>query len=187
MKPNKYPWIIIVIIVLIALWAMLAFNSLVKKEENVKGQWAQVETQYQRRIDLIPNLVDTTKGYMQFESDLLENITALRSRWMDAEDTDEKINAANSLDSAISRLLIVYENYPELQSIESLRGLMDEISGTENRISVERQRYNDAVRAYNVGIKTFPNAIIAGILGYDNKPYYESMDGAENAPEVNIY
>lgn len=187
MKNNKYLWMIIVIIVLITLWIILAFNSLVKKEENVKGQWAQVETQYQRRIDLIPNLVETTKGYMQFESNLLENITALRSQWMSAKDTDEKINAASSLDSAISRLLIVYENYPELQSIETVRSLMDELSGTENRISVERQRYNDAVRVYNVGIKTFPNVIVAGILGYDNKPYYESMDGAESAPEVDIY
>jgi LemA protein len=124
---------------------------------------------------------------MQFESGLLENITALRSEWINANGPDEKIAAANDLDSAISRLLVVYENYPELKAVETVRSLMDEVSGTENRISVERQRYNDAVRGYNVGIKTFPNVIIAAILGYDDKTYYESNGDSENAPKTQLY
>ncbi|MGV8151036.1 MAG: LemA family protein [Candidatus Woesearchaeota archaeon] len=187
MKTNRSLWIGIIVLVLILLWFVVAFNSLVKKEETVNGQWAQVETQYQRRIDLIPNLVEVTKGYMQFESELLENITALRSGWINANTPDEKIVAANDLDSAISRLLVVYENYPELKSVDAVRSLMDELSGTENRISVERQRYNDAVREYNIGIKTFPNVIIAGVLDYDSMPYYESLQGSEDAPKTQIY
>lgn len=187
MKNNKYLWTILIVIILIVLWFVVAFNSLVKKSESVDNQWAQVETQYQRRIDLIPNLVLTTSGYMQFESDLLTNITALRSGWINANTPDEKIVTANELDSAISRLLVVYENYPELRSIEAVRSLMDEVSGTENRISVERQRYNEAVKEYNVGIKVFPNVIVAGILGYDNKQYYESTSGSEIAPTTQIY
>lgn len=187
MKNNKSVWISIIVVVLILLWFILAFNSLIKKDESVKTQWAQVQTQYQRRIDLIPNLVEATKDYIQFESALLQNITSLRSQWMNAKTTEEQVDASNKLDSALSRLLIVYENYPELQSIEALRALMDELSGTENRIAVERQRYNLAVKEYNIGIKTFPNVIVSGILGYDNKQYYESVNGAENAPNVDIY
>jgi LemA protein len=183
---NKSLWIILGVIIILALWFVLASNSFVIKEENVKGQWAQVEAQYQRRIDLIPNLVETTKGYMQFESELMTNITALRSGWINANTPDEKITAANGLDSAISRLLVVYENYPELRSIAAISSLMDELSGTENRISVERQRYNDAVRKYNVAVKTFPNSVAAGILGYVAQPYYESMEGSEIAPKVQI-
>ncbi|GIU69330.1 MAG: hypothetical protein KatS3mg002_0566 [Candidatus Woesearchaeota archaeon] len=186
MKTNKYLWAALVLLVLILLWATITFNSLVKKEENVNNQWAQVETQYQRRIDLIPNLVETTKGYIQFESNLLENITVLRSGWINANSPDEKITAASELDSAISRLLLVYENYPELKSIEAVRSLMDEVSGTENRISVERQRYNNAVKDYNVYVKTFPNSIIATMLGYKTKAYYESIDGANTAPKIQI-
>lgn len=185
-KIHKSVWIILGIIVLLALWMIFAFNSFVSKQEKVRGQWAQVETQYQRRIDLIPNLVETTKGYMQFESELMTNITELRSGWINANTPDEKMIAANELDFAISRLLMVYENYPELKSISAVSSLMDELSGTENRISVERQRYNEAVRTYNVAIKKFPNSILAGMFGFNNALYYESVTGSETAPKVQI-
>jgi LemA protein len=187
MKNKTSLWIGIGIIILILAWTMLVFNSLINKHEAVNSQWAQVETQYERRISLIPNLVEVTKGYMQFESGLLSEITELRSGWINAKTTDEQINVANNLDSAISRLLVVYENYPELKSIDAVRSLMDELSGTENRIAVERQRYNLAVKDYNIAIKTFPNMILTNMLGYDEIKYYESKTGAEDVPNIDIY
>jgi LemA protein len=179
--------LIIVLFVFVIVWFFATYNSFILKDEAVKNQWAQVETQYQRRIDLIPNLVSTTKGFLQFESTLLQNITALRTQWMDAKSTEDKIDASNKLDSAISRLLVTYENYPELKSVEVVKSLMDELAGTENRISVERKRYNDVVNEYNVAVKTFPSNIVADWTGHKEKKYYESVQGAEQAPVVKIY
>jgi LemA protein len=181
------PWVWAVAIILIAgLWLWGSYNSFVTLSQNIDNQWAQVQTQYQRRIDLIPNLVNSVKGYMQFESSLLSEITSLRSGWMTAKSVNDQVNYGNALDSALGRLLVVYENYPELKSVETVSSLMDELAGTENRISVERMRYNDAVKSYNTAIKTFPNVLIANMFGFDDRTYFQSTPGAENPPQVNL-
>ena len=181
------PWVWVVAIILIAgLWMWGSYNSFVTMSQNIDGQWAQVETQYQRRIDLIPNLVNSVKGYMQFEQSLLEEITSLRSGWISSASVEDKVNYGNALDSALGRLLVVYENYPELRSVETVSSLMDELAGTENRIAVERSRYNDAVRQYNTAIKMFPNVLIAGAFGFNQRTYFEAMEGADIAPQVNL-
>jgi LemA protein len=176
--------IAIAIIFIIALWFLLAYNSLVKKDEAVKNQWAQVQTQYQRRIDLIPNLVNTVKGYTQFEAKTLSDITALRTQWMNAQNEEEKITTANELESALSKIIVTYENYPDLKSVAVVASLMDELAGTENRISVERKRYNDVVNTYNVAIKTFPNNIIASSFGFKEKQYFKAQ--SDDVPDVSI-
>ena len=175
---------LVVFAVLVGGWAMLAYNGLVGASQGVDAQWANVNTVYQRRADLIPNLVSSVKGYMGYESGLLENITALRSQWQNAATTADKIAAGSAMDSAISRLLVVAENYPDLKASESTNKLMDELAGSENRISVERMRYNDAVKAYTLQTKYFPGSIIANMFGFKEKPYFEASAGAENAPQV---
>jgi LemA protein len=123
---------------------------------------------------------------MQFEKSLLEEITSLRSQWMSATTIEDKVNYGNALDSALGRLLAVYENYPELKSIEAVASLMDELAGTENRIAVERSRYNDAVRNYNTAIKVFPSNVLANMFGFEEKSYFQSQEGAETAPTVDL-
>lgn len=179
------PWFILVAVVLvIGLWVVGAYNSLVTLDQTVAAKWAQVETQYQRRADLIPNLVNTVREYEQFESELLTELTGLRSQWGAARNVNEQIEVATRLDSAISRLLLVYENYPELKTITAISSLMDELAGTENRVAVERMRYNDAVRSYNTAIKRFPTNMIANSFGFAEKTYYEAAEGSETAPTV---
>ena len=190
-KENKpfylKPWIwVLAVIVILVIWLWASYNNFVVLTQEIDNQWAQVETQYQRRIDLIPNLVNTAKGYMQFEKSLLEDITSLRSRWMSAATTEDKVNYGNALDSALGRLLAVYENYPELKSIQAVSSLMDELAGTENRIAVERSRYNDVVRKYNTAIKIFPSNILANTFGFKEKSYFQAVEGAETVPQVNI-
>lgn len=170
----------------VGLWAMATYNGLVGQAQAVDSQWANVESSYQRRADLIPNLVSTVKGYMKYESGLLENITALRSQWGAAKTTEDKIAAGSAMDSAISRLLVVAENYPELKASDSTNRLMDELAGSENRISVERMRYNDAARGYNTAIKMFPASFIANMFGFKEKPYFQAQAGADAAPKVNL-
>lgn len=162
-----------------------AFNSIVSKQEAISAKWAQVDSQLQRRNDLIPNLVSTVKGYATHEKTVLEEVTNARSQWTKAATVDQKVQAASSMDSAISRLLVVAENYPNLKADQTFLALIDELSGTENRIAVERMRYNEAVRDYNVTVRTFPANIIAGIYGY--KPateYFKAEQKAKAAPEV---
>jgi LemA protein len=178
--------IILLIIVIPLLWIWSLYNGFVTKEVAIEGQWAQVESQYQRRADLIPNLVSTARGYMQFEQDLLTNITELRSRWQSASTQQEKIESGTAMDSAISRLLLVYENYPELKSQEVVSQLMDELSGTENRIATERMRYNDAVRDFNTAIRRFPGNVVAGWFGFEKKLFFSAEPGSENAPDVDL-
>jgi LemA protein len=181
------PWIwVIVVIAIIAIWLIGTYNSFIIMSQAIDNQWAQVETQYQRRIDLIPNLVNTAKGYMQFEKSLLDDITKLRSQWMTTTKIDDKVNIGNALDSALGRLIAVYENYPELKSIQAVASLMDELAGTENRIAVERMRFNDRVREYNTGIKVFPSNILANMFGFKERPYFQAQEGAEIVPIVNI-
>ena len=181
------PWFwVIVVVAVIALWIVGSYNSFITMSQSIDNQWAQVEVQYQRRIDLIPNLVNTAKGYMQFEQSLLTEITELRSQWMSTTDVNDQVNIGNALDSALGRLIAVYENYPQLQSIQAVSSLMDELAGTENRIAVERKRYNDQVRQYNTAVLVFPSNIIAGMFGFKQRPYFESQEGAEIAPTVDI-
>lgn len=181
------PWFwALVIIAVIALWFIGTYNSLVVLSQGVDNQWAQVETQYQRRIDLIPNLVNTAKGYMQFEKSLLEEITSLRSQWMSAATVDNKVKYGNALDSALGRLLVVYENYPTLKSDTVISSLMDELAGTENRIAVERMRFNDKIREYNTAIKIFPTNLIANAFNFKERPYFQAQPGSEIVPTVNV-
>ncbi|VVB53967.1 LemA family protein [uncultured archaeon] len=168
------------------LYVWSTYNTLVNMDEGVKAQWQQVEVVYQRRADLIPNLVSVAQGYADFEKSTLTEVTALRSQWQNAKTVDEKVNAANGLDGAIARLLLVAENYPNLKSDQQFLRLQDELSGTENRISVERMRYNDAAREYNAKIRTFPASFVAGIAGLGPHAYFEASTGAENAPKVDF-
>ncbi len=185
---NKTTWIIVGsilgLVLIIGIWYVSTYNSLVKMNEEVNGKWAQVETQYQRRVDLIPNLVSTVKGSANFESSTLEEITALRSQWQSSTSINDKISTATQMEGALARLMVVVENYPQLKSTENFMALQDELANTENKISVERGRYNDAVKAFNARIKMFPTKIVAGSLGYDERQYFNSQAGAENAPQV---
>lgn len=192
-KPiYKQSWFIVlalvaVIAIFIGLWYMSTYNSLVQMDENVAGKWSQVETQYQRRFDLIPNLVNTVKEYEQFEQSTLTEITQLRSQWGDAKaagDINRQVETANELDSALGRLIVVVENYPELQTIQAITSLMDELAGTENRIAVERMRFNEAVQLYNTAIRRFPTNIVANMNGFTAKEYFEAVDLAAQAPTV---
>lgn len=161
------------------------YNSLIAKHENIIAKWAQVENQLQRRNDLIPNVVNSVKGYTSHEKTVLENITAARSQWGSAKTLEEKVNAASATDAALARLLLVVENYPNLKADQVFLKLMDELSGTENRIAVERMRYNEAVRDYNVAVRTFPGNVVAGKFGL--KPateYFKAEEKARAVPEV---
>ena len=185
---NKLMWgfgIVLGVIVLIVLWYIGTYNSLIKLNENVNNKWAQVETQYQRRVDLIPNLVSTVKGAANFEQSTLEDITRLRSQWQASSTVEQKVSTANQIESALSKLLLVAENYPQLTATKNFQSLQDELANTENKVAVERGRYNDAVRDFNARIKTFPSNIVAkNHLGYTDRTYFQAKTGAENAPEV---
>lgn len=191
MRPRLGCYIGIGIVALLALVVIIAavslmglYNSLVGKAQGIDAQWAQVETQYQRRYDLIPNLVNSVKGYMAQERAVFDAIAEARTRYAGATTVDEKAAAAGQVESALGRLLVVMENYPQLRSVEVVTQLMDELAGTENRISVERRRYNDLVQDYNTSIKTFPTNTIAGMFGFSEKQYFQSVSGAELAPKV---
>ncbi len=162
------------------------YNGLVKANENITGQWAQVETQYQRRFDLIPNLVNSVKGIMNQEKKVFGDLANARTRYAGATNTDDKVKAANDVESSLSRLLVVVENYPQLRSSETVLTLMAQLEGTENRISVERSRYNDMVRIYDTRIKGFPANVFAPIFGFKEKSYFQSQPGANKVPGVNF-
>ncbi|MCX6011951.1 MAG: LemA family protein [Chloroflexi bacterium] len=177
------------VVILIAVFVIISlagvYNGIVSKQETITAKWAQVENQLQRRNDLIPNLVNTVKGYAAYEKTVLEDITNARSQWAKASSIDEKVKAAGAVDKALGRLLMVTENYPNLKADQTFLKLMDELSGTENRISVERMRYNEAVRDYNVTVKIFPGNIVAGMFGYDASPeYFKAEEKARTVPEV---
>ena len=163
-----------------------SYNRFVSQEEAVKAQWGQVENQLQRRNDLIPNLVETTKGFAQQERDVFQAIADSRARLAGAQTTEEKIQAANEQTSALARLLVVVENYPQLRSSETFARLMDELAGTENRIAVERMRYNERVQEYNTARRQFPSNITAGIFGFKEYPLFEAPESAKVAPKVDF-
>jgi len=170
--------------IIIAVSLVGIYNSLVTKSQGVDAQWSQVETQYQRRYDLIPNLVSSVKGMMQQEQTVFLAIAEARTKYGAAQTVNEKAVAAGEVETALGRLLAVIENYPDLKSSQNVTQLMDELAGTENRISVERRRFNDLVRDYNTQIKTFPTNMLAGMFGFSEKQYFQSVDGAETAPKV---
>lgn len=179
-----------------ALMAMLTFaagatsgcsyNRFVSEEEAVKAQWAQVDNQLQRRNDLIPNLVETTKGFAQQERDVFQAIADSRAKLAGAQTPSDRIQAANEQGSALARLLVVVENYPELKSSQTFARLMDELAGTENRIAVERMRYNERVQQYNTSRRQFPSNITAAVFGFDEYPLYEVPESARVAPKVDF-
>jgi len=174
---------VVAIIVVVAF--ISTYNVIISKNETVAAKWAQVENQLERRNDLIPNLVNTVKGYAAYEKNVLEDVTNARSQWASAATIDEKVKAAGGIDSALARLMVVVENYPTLKADQTFLRLMDELSGTENRIAVERMRYNEAVQDYNITVRTFPGNVVAGAFGYrPATAYFKAEEKAKNVPEV---
>src|SRR5687767_5346346 len=163
-----------------------SYNRFVGQEESIKAQWAQVENQLQRRNDLIPNLVETTKGVAQQERDVFGQIAESRAKLAGAQTPEQTMQAANEQSAALARLLVVVENYPQLRSNESFNRLMDELAGTENRIAVERMRYNERVQEYNTSRRQFPANITAGIFGFKEYPLFNAPPEAEKVPRVNF-
>src|SRR5271156_1053863 len=187
----KIALILIVVLVLIALITFGQYvgvrNTLVTKNEAVKAAWSQVDIVLQRRADLIPNLVETVKGYAQQEQTVFGDIAKARSALLSAGTPQEKIAANGQLDGALGRLLVVVENYPQLKSNENFLRLQDELAGTENRIAVERKRYNDSLQDYNTYIQQFPNSIFAGWAGFKpNEAYFAASEGSRQVPTVNF-
>jgi LemA protein len=181
--------VVVILVILLIFGGMYvsAKNSMVAKNEDVKTQWRQVDVVLQRRADLIPNLVETVKGFAAQEQKVFGDIAAARSTLLSAAPPAEKIAANRQLDSALGRLLAVVENYPQLRSNENFLRLQDELAGTENRIAVERRRYNDTLRDYNVYVQQFPNSLFAGLAGFKpNNEYFEADEGSRQAPKVNF-
>jgi LemA protein len=176
--------IIILIIVIPYSYIKGTYNSLVTMDESVKGAWAQVENQLQRRYDLIPNYVETVKGYAAHEKEVFVKVTEARSKVAGAGSIDEKIQANNQLSSALSRLLVVVERYPELKANTNFIRLQDELAGTENRIAVERRRFNETVKVYNIKIRTFPTNIMAGMFGFEKATFFKVPKERQEAPKV---
>ncbi|HET9225355.1 MAG TPA: LemA family protein [Thermoanaerobaculia bacterium] len=186
------------ILVLLVLWGIGSYNGLVGAQQAVEAQWAQVQSSYQRRADLIPNLVATVKGSAAFEQDTLTQVVEARSRvgqvspqagadiLNDPQKFQQFQQAQDQLSSALSRLLVVVERYPELRSTQAFQDLMNQLEGTENRINVERNRFNQVAQDYNTRIKRFPTALFANIFGFQPRPYFEAAPGAETAPRVDF-
>lgn len=191
---NKTPWLLgcgglllgaIVLAVVLGGWAVSVNNSLVGLQEQMKSSWAQVETVLQRRYDLIPNLVATVKGYAEHEKEVFENVAKMRSQWSAAQTVPEKAKAAGEMEGALARLLVVAEAYPELKASKNFQDLQFELSGTENRISVERQRYNETVRAYNTRVRQMPTSLVAAFFGFHpSEAYFDAAPTAKEAPKV---
>lgn len=190
----KKTWIIVIaVIAVIAIYFTSTYNSMVAQEEAVSTAWSNVENQYQRRSDLIPNLVNTVKGYAAHEKETFDAVVSARAKatqtTVSIDDlTPEKMQAyqraQSEVGSALSRLLAVTENYPELKANENFKELQVQLEGTENRISVERRKFNETARGYNTAIRKFPRNIVAGMFGFEKHPYFEAEEGSEKAPEV---
>ncbi|WP_420910319.1 LemA family protein [Neobacillus muris] len=178
--------IIAVVIVALGIMWMSSYNSFVNLEENVDQSYAQIENQLQRRLDLIPNLVNTVKGYASHEKEVIASVSDARARLAGANTPAEEATANAELSNALSRLLVVVENYPNLKADQQFTQLMDELSGTENRIAVARKDYNDQVAEYNKKVKRFPGSIIAGFGGFDEKEYFQADPKAQEAPQVDF-
>lgn len=190
---KKSTIIIIVVAVIAIIWAVTSYNGLVKMDEGVGTAWSNVENQYQRRADLIPNLVNTVKGYAAHEKETLDAVVSARTRatqmTVSADDlTPEKLQAyqkaQGEVGAALGRLLAITENYPDLKANQNFLELQAQLEGTENRISVERRNFNEAAKEYNTAIRTFPRNLLAGMFGFEKRPYFEAEEGASRAPEV---
>jgi len=196
MPKIKYIFNLSLFLIIIASFSGCGYNSLVEQDEKVNQAWAQVENQYQRRADLIPNLVKTVQGYADFEKGVLTEVTELRSRvgqiklstddLSDEEKFKQFSDAQDKLSGALSRLLVVAENYPQLKANENFLQLQSQLEGTENRISVERKKFNEAVQEYNTSVRRFPTLITAKIMGFKEKQYFKSAPGTDKAPDVNF-
>ncbi len=176
---------LVVAVLVIGVAITSVYNTIITKHETITAKWAQVENQLQRRNDLIPNLVNSVKGYAAHEKTVFEDVTKARSQWTGAATLDDKVKAAGQIDAALARLLLVVENYPQLKADQTFLQLMDELSGTENRIAVERMRYNESVRDYNITVRRFPANVVAGIFGYKRATeYFKAEEKAKSVPEV---
>lgn len=181
---NKTLVIVIALVAVLALFGISSYNGLVSMNENVNGKWSQIENQLQRRADLIPNLVNTVKGYAAHEQQAIQAVADARAKLAGANGPAAKAQANGELNSALSRLLVVAENYPNLKADQNFRSLMDELSGTENRIAVARKDYNDSVQIYNTKIRSFPSSMFAGMFGFGPKEYFKAEEGAKQVPQV---
>ncbi|WP_165157356.1 LemA family protein [Parabacteroides sp. ZJ-118] len=193
MFKNKVVWIVVAVAAILFFWVKGVYNTMVTQDEGVKTAWSQVENQYQRRMDLIPNLVNTVKGYAAHERETLEGVVNAR-----AEATKTTIDPANlteeslrkfqsaqgELGNALSRLMLVLERYPDLKANQNFMELQAQLEGTENRISVERKRFNEVAQSYNTYIRQFPNNLLSGMFGFQSKAYFTAESGAEKAPKV---
>jgi len=179
---------IIVFILIIVLWFVGSYNGLIKSSTEVEESWANVETQYQRRADLIPNLIEVVKESESFQQETFIEVTKLRSQWQSAStsgDRAQQLQVGEAMGSALGRLLVTVEKYPDLD-LETFNNLQAQLEGTENRVAVSRNRYNDKVKVFNVKIRKIPTVIIANMFGYEKQPFFESQPGTENAPIVDF-
>ena len=185
--------IVLIVAAIVVVWGITGYNGLVSMDEGVQTKWADVETQYQRRADLIPNLVNTVKGYAAHESETLQAVVEARAKAtsvnidpsnMSAEQIANFQKAQDGVSSALGRLLVTVEKYPDLKANENFRELQAQLEGTENRISVARRDYNEAARKYNTTLRSFPKNILAGMFGFEKKAYFEAQEGSEQAPTV---
>lgn len=195
MKNSKLLIGVGIVVAALLLFVLASFNGLVQKDQAVTSAWAQVEADYQRRSDLVPNLVSTVKGAAAFETNTFLAVTEARAKATSIQIDPTKLTAENiasyeqaqaGLSGALGKLLLIAENYPNLTATESFRGLQTQLEGTENRIAVSRKDFNNAVQAYNVSTKTFPNVLIASLFGFAPKAYFEAVTGSETAPQVNF-
>ena len=190
---KKSTIIVLVIVAIVAIWGVAGYNGLVRADEAVSTAWSNVENQYQRRADLIPNLVNTVKGYAAHEKEALDAVVTARARAtqvtvdvadMTPEMLQEYQKSQGEIGVALGRLLAIAEAYPDLKANSNFLELQAQLEGTENRISVERRNFNDAAKGYNTSIRTFPRNILAGMFGFEKRPYFEAQEGAEKAPDV---
>ena len=183
---KKFLIVIIIAIALIAMMCISQYNELVTKSENVDATLGDLDTMLQRRADLIPNLVNTVKGYMSHEDEIINKITTARENLNKAKTIEEKSEANDELTASLNSLMVVVENYPDLKSSQNFINLQDELSGTENRIAVARKDYNDSVKSYNTAIKKFPGSVFAKMFGFDEKTYFEAQESSKEVPTVDF-
>jgi LemA protein len=183
---KKGTLIIIGLVIILGVWMYSSYNKIVSLNQQADAQWANVETQYQRRFDLIPNLVNTVKGILGQEQKVFGDIAAARTQYAGATTPDAKAAAASNVESSLGKLLVIVENYPQLASSQNVAGLMDELAGTENRVSVERTRFNSVILSYNTAVSRFPTNIMARLFGYSMRSYFQADPAAATAPVVNF-
>ena len=179
-------WIILGVVLVFVASLIGMYNGLVQRDVQVSTAWAQVENVLQRRSDLIPNLVSSVKGFARHEKEILENLANARTQYAGAKTVPEKIEASNRMEGALARLMVIVENYPNLKANETFGKLMDELAGTENRIAVERKRYNEAVQDFNTAIRRVPTNFIAAVFGFKGKPFFEAAPEAKAVPKVDF-